>query len=100
MKKRYHGFTLLEMIVVVLIISILFLLTIPNVAKVMDSVETVGCDALTKVVDAAIIEFKLDYDEYPSSVNDLINGGYITSDQATCSNGKAITISDGHAYAQ
>ena len=99
MKKKYQGFTLLEMIVVVLIISILFLLTIPNVSKVMESVENVGCDALTKVVDAAIIEFKLDYDEYPSSINDLISGGYITSEQATCSNGKAITISDGHAYA-
>lgn len=94
------GFTLLEMIVVVIIISILFLLTIPNVQKVMTSVEGVGCDALTKVVDAAIVEFKLDYGEYPANVNDLVNGGYLTSDQTKCSNGQAIVISDGHAYAQ
>ncbi len=100
MKKRYAGFTLLEMIVVVLIISILFLLTIPNVSKVMDSVENVGCDALTKVIDAAIVEYKLDFNEYPSSISDLINGGYITEEQARCSNGKAIVISDGHAYVE
>lgn len=99
MKKKYQGFTLLEMIVVVMIISILFLLTIPNVNKVMNSVESVGCEALVKVVDAAIIEFKLEYNEYPSSVNDLVNAGYLSSDQTKCSNGTMISIADGHAYA-
>ncbi len=49
--KKCKGFTLLEMIVVVMIISILFLLTVPNVSKIMNSVESVGCDALLKVVD-------------------------------------------------
>ena len=87
------------MIVVVLIISILFLLTIPNVAKVMESVEGVGCEALTKVVDAAIVEFKLDYGEYPGSVEDLVNAGYLSAEQTKCSNGQAISISQGHAYA-
>lgn len=96
--KRRKGFTLLEMVVVVLIISVLFLLTIPNVSKVMTSVEDVGCDALTKVIDAAIVEFKLDYNEYPTSLSDLVNGGYISEDQTKCSNGKTISIVDGHAY--
>ena len=91
---------MLEMIVVILIVSILFLLTIPNVAKVMSSVENVGCEALTKVVDAAIIEFKLDYNEYPASLSELVTGGYLTEEQTRCSNGKAIVISDGHAYVQ
>jgi len=95
MKKK--GFTLLEMIVVVMIIAVLFLLTIPNVSKVLDSVDNKACDALTKVVDSAIVQFKLDYDEYPGSVQDLINAGYLTDKQATCSNGKAISIVDGHA---
>lgn len=97
MKKNYQAFTLLEMIVVVLIISVLFLLTIPNVAKVMDSVEGVGCEALTKVVDAAIVEFKLDYGEYPASIEDLVSGGYLSSDQTKCSGGEAISITNGHA---
>lgn len=95
MKKK--GFTLLEMIVVVMIIAVLFLLTIPNVSKVLNSVDDKACDALTKVVDSAIVQFKLDYDEYPGSVQDLINAGYLTEKQATCSNGKAISIEDGHA---
>lgn len=99
MKKKNQGFTLLEMIVVVMIVSILFLLTVPNVAKVLTSVERVGCNALCKVVDAAIIEFKLDYGEYPTNINDLVNGGYLDANQSKCSNGQSIIIENGHAYA-
>ena len=96
--KKCKGFTLLEMIVVVMIISILFLLTVPNVSKIMSSVESVGCDALLKVVDAAVIEFKIEYGEYPGSINDLVNGGFLNDEQTRCSNGQAIYLKDGHAY--
>lgn len=92
------GFTLLEMVVVVMIIAILFLLTIPNVSKVIDSVDNNACNALTRVIDSAIVQFKLTYGEYPNSVNDLISAGLISSDQATCSNGKNIYIEGGQSY--
>ncbi len=95
--KRKKAFTLLEMIVVVMIISVLFLLTIPNISKMMNSVDEKACDALTKVIDTAIVQFKLDYDTMPNSIQDLVNGGYISDRQTTCSNGKAIRIVDGHA---
>lgn len=90
------GFTLLEMVVVVIIVSILFLLTVPNVSRVINSVDNRACSALTKVVDSAIAQFKLDYGEMPNSMEDLKNGGYITPEQMTCSNGKALSIEDGH----
>ena len=95
MKRK--EFTLLEMIVVVMIISILFLLTVPNVTKVIESVDNKACDALTKVIDTAIVQFKLDYDTMPSSLQDLVSGGYISEEQTTCSNGKAIRLVNGHA---
>ena len=94
MKK---GFTLLEMIVVVMIISVLFLLTVPNVSKVMNSVDSRACYAQCKVVDAAIVQFRLDFDELPHSIQDLISGGYILKEQATCRNGINLKIVDGHA---
>lgn len=94
MKK---AFTLLEMIVVVMIVSILFLLTIPNINKLMTSIDNKACDALTKVIDTAIIQFKLDFDQNPNSLQDLLNGGYISDKQTTCSNGKPLRIYDGHA---
>lgn len=96
--KKCKGFTLLEMIVVVMIISVLFLLTVPNVSRIMNSVENVGCDALLKVVDAAVIEFKIEYGEYPGSINDLVNGGFLNNEQTKCSNGQVIYLKDGHAF--
>lgn len=90
------GFTLLEMVVVVIIISILFLLTVPNVTRVINSVDSKACNALTKVVDSAIAQFKLDYGSLPNSITDLVNAGYLNPEQATCSNGTILTIIDGH----
>ena len=84
------GFTLLEMVVVVIIISILLLLTIPNVSKVIASVDSKACEALTKVADAAIVQFRLDYGSSPSSMMDLVE------DQIRCSNGTPLSIVDGH----
>lgn len=96
MKKK--GFTLLEMVVVVMIVAILFLLTIPNVSKVIDSVDDNACDALTRVIDAAIVQYKLTYGQYPSSIGDLVSAGLISADQQTCSNGKNIYVSGGQSY--
>ena len=88
LKHYKKAFTLLEMIVVVMIISILFLLTIPNVSKIIGSVDNKACDALTKVIDTAIVQYKLDHDAMPNSLDDLVSGNYITANQTTCSNGK------------
>ena len=92
------GFTLLEMVVVVMVVAILFLLTIPNVSKVIDSVDDNACNALTRVVDSAIVQYKLTYGQYPSSITDLVSAGLISEDQTTCSNGKSIYISNGQSY--
>lgn len=90
------GFTLLEMIVVVIIVSVLFLLTVPNVSQVISSVDNKACDALTKVVDSAVAQFKLDYGTMPNSITDLVNGGYLETNQTSCSNGKSLSLQDGH----
>ncbi len=97
MKK---GFTLLEMIIVVSVLSILFLLAVPNIQKVIKIVDNKGCDALVKVVDSAILQYKLDYDDYPGSVFDLVNAGLLSENQTHCSNGKTIGIYDGQAQSQ
>jgi len=96
MNKR--GFTLLEMVVVVMIIAILFLLTIPNVSGVIDTVDDNACEALTRVVDSAIVQYKLTYGQYPNSIDDLVSAGLISSDQTTCSNGKYMHVSGGQSY--
>ncbi len=92
------AFTLLEMVVVVMIVAILFLLTIPNVSKVIDSVDDNACDALTRVVDSAVVQYKLTYGQYPSSISDLVSAGLIDSNQTTCSSGKSLYLTNGQAY--
>ena len=94
---KNKGFTLLEMIVVVMVIAVLFLLTIPNVSKVMSSVDNKACDALCKVVDSASIQYRLEYGEMPNSLTDLVSAGLLEENQTTCSNGSSIFFEDGHA---
>ena len=94
---KSKGFTLLEMIVVVMIVAVLFLLTIPNISGVISLVDDKACDALTKVVDTASIQYKLKYGQLPNSVRDLVSAGFISEEQMTCSNGNTNYFSDGHA---
>ncbi len=93
MKK---GFTLLEMIVVVMIVSVLFILTIPNIAKVLNVVDRKGCEALTKVVDAAVIEYRLEFGEMPGSLDDLVAAGYLDESQRNCTNGNRLYYDGEH----
>lgn len=97
MKK---GFTLLEMIIVVSVLSILFLLAVPNIQKVMGIVEQKGCQAMLKVTDSAILQFRLDFDEYPSDVYDLVNAGLMSEEQIQCSSNQQVGISNGQAILQ
>ncbi len=100
MKKNQKGFTLVEMAVVVLIISVLFLLTVPNIQKTMRTVNDKGCKAIEKVADAAILQYKMEFDEYPGSVNDLVAAGYLSEDQLTCDGSKQLVIDAGRAFIQ
>lgn len=94
---KQKGFTLLEMIVVVMIIAVLFLLTIPNISGVIGVVDDKACDALTRVVDSAAVQYRLKYGQLPNSVRDLVAAGFLSEEQMSCSNGKTVYFSDGHA---
>ena len=100
MKALRKGFTLLEMVIVVTIISILFLLTTPNIQKTLGIVNKKGCKALEKVGDAAILQYKMQYDTYPGSTSDLIAAGLLSEEQVTCDGNKSLVISGGQAYVE
>lgn len=94
MKK---GFTLLEMIVVLSVMTLLFLLTIPNIQKVMTLFDQKGCEAQLKVIDAAILEYKLEYGEIADDPDQLVESGFIAESQTSCQNGDRILIDNGQA---
>ena len=98
MKKNNQGFTLLEMTIVVIIISVIFLLSVPSIQKTLSVVNQKGCKAIEKVADAAILEYKMEYDEYPQSVDDLINAGLLNKAQVECDGSKHLQIRDGEAF--
>jgi competence protein ComGC len=93
------GFTLIEMVVVVAVIGALFLLTIPNVTHVLDTLLQKGCEAQLKVIDTALIEYRLMYDEEATSTDELIDGELISDAQTQC-NGEMIVIENGKATTQ
>lgn len=96
MKK---GFTLLEMIFVLSVISLIFMLTITNIQKSLSILHNKGCDAQLKVIDAAILQYELEHQSVPYSIDDLISESYITENQSKCQDNRSIDIIDGQANA-
>lgn len=90
--KNERGFTLIEMLVVLLIISVLILVTIPNVSKHFASIDKKGCDAYILMVQGQVEAYKLEKRQYPSSVTELHEAGYIHSGELRCPDNSEISI--------
>ena len=97
MKK---GFTVLEMILVLSVISLIFLITLPNIQQKNNIIQTKGCEALTSVVDSQILLYEVENLVTPDSISDLIEGGYLKEGQNRCPNGSMIEIVNGQASVQ
>ncbi len=68
-KRNQKGFTLIEMMIVMIIISILVLLVIPNASNVLTTANTKGCDALVKSLEAQAMTTKLETGSFPTSLS-------------------------------
>jgi len=55
MLKNEKGFTLVEMLIVLAVISVLVLLIIPNAISILSTANEQGCEALNTSNDALII---------------------------------------------
>ncbi len=88
--KDEKGFTLIEMLIVLFIISILILVTVPNVTKHFASIDKKGCDAYINMVQAQVEAYKVDYLKYPT-LSQLQEEGYIKGD-VKCPNGNEVVI--------
>lgn len=99
MKVRRNGFTLLEMLIVLLIIAVLIVLTLPNIQQKEKIIRNKGCSALVEVVNSAILLYEIENEQTPSSIQELIAEGYLKEGQDTCPNGNSIEIFNGQAQA-
>ncbi|WP_099220970.1 competence type IV pilus major pilin ComGC [Listeria costaricensis] len=85
------GFTLVEMLMVLLVVSVLLLLTIPNIVSQSESINDKGCEAFVTLVEGQTQAYQLEYQKIPT-MNDLLSAGYLSEDQKSCPNGKKVEI--------
>lgn len=60
MLNNNRGFTLIEMMIVLLVISVLLIITVPNVTKHNSKINSKGCDAFVKMVQAQVQAYEID----------------------------------------
>lgn len=89
--RNEKAFTLIEMMIVLLIISVLILVAIPNVTKHSKSIDAKGCDAYVKMVEGQVQAYKMDTKGIPTSLADLTAKGYLPA-EAKCPDGTELTI--------
>ncbi|HEL1559791.1 TPA: prepilin-type N-terminal cleavage/methylation domain-containing protein [Streptococcus suis] len=80
-EMKVKGFTLVEMLVVLGIISLLLLLFVPNLSKQKEAIKESGGTAVVKVVESQMELYALEHDK-EATVADLQSAGYITEKQA------------------
>lgn len=90
--KNEKGFTLVEMLIVMMIISVLLILIIPNVMKQQSIVQSKGCQAFQKNVQAQVQAYMLDNDNEIPTIEQLKTEKYVETEK--CPDGKSISIAE------
>lgn len=80
-KKGKRGFTLLEMLVVLLIVGLLMAIIIPNVSGQKDRINQQAAENIKEIVQTQRNTYLLVEDDQEVSLEDLYQGGYLTDKQ-------------------
>jgi competence protein ComGC len=83
------GFTLIEMMIVLLIISVLMLIALPNMTKNNSLVKSLGCEATIDLVQGQVGAYEAERNTIPT-VEQLFMEGYI--DTKECPNKQPLLI--------
>src|SRR5699024_3737821 len=89
-QNKEAGLSLIEMLMVLLIITVLIILLIPNLSTRSEAVHSRGCEALVNTVQAQVQAYQLDKGKLPSSLSELVTNNYIEEEQKTCPNEKEL----------
>lgn len=81
LQLKTKAFTLIEMLVVLLVISVLLLLFVPNLSKQKDTIKDKGSAAVVKVVESQAEIYSLSHSDN-ASLNKLVSENYISQEQA------------------
>jgi competence protein ComGC len=81
----------IEMMIVLMIISVLLIITIPNVTKHNGNINKKGCDAYLKMVQAQVQSYEMEYEKLPT-MQELIDLKYIKTGKSPCGTIEELTI--------
>ncbi|MFT8710466.1 MAG: competence type IV pilus major pilin ComGC [Sporolactobacillus sp.] len=89
--KQDKGFTLIEMMIVLMIISILLLIAVPNMIKSQSVVRGKSTDATVKLVQSQVGAYQMDHEgQLPGSLTELVTDGYV--DSIKTANGESLRM--------
>ncbi|WP_078428743.1 competence type IV pilus major pilin ComGC [Alkalihalobacterium alkalinitrilicum] len=80
--------TLIEMLIVMMIISILLLVAVPNMTKNTSVANDKGCEATIDLLQAQVGAYLLEHGEEPKNITDLKD--YVTT--TSCPDGTSLKI--------
>ncbi|WP_088035736.1 competence type IV pilus major pilin ComGC [Evansella clarkii] len=90
--RNEKGFTLIEMMIVLIIISILLLIAVPNLAKNQSMATEKGCEATKDLIKAQYFAYEIDTGNKPESLSVLEDQKYV--DTLKCPDGSTVTLND------
>lgn len=91
--KQSDGFTLIEMILVIFVISILLMLVIPNVVEQKEKIDKQGTEALVTVIETQIELYLLEHGPKTEvTFEKLKNENYLKEKQIQNAKQKGLTL--------
>jgi competence protein ComGC len=94
--KQKQAFTLIEMIIVIIIMSYFLLTSIPNLTHILNLAASKTCEGQVNVINAAILQYKMEYLSYPSTLHELVTHESLEEAQLYC-DGKPIRYENNQA---
>ncbi|MFZ4452105.1 competence type IV pilus major pilin ComGC [Salibacterium aidingense] len=82
----------IEMVIVLLIITVLLLIALPNMVKNNEVAQSKGCDATIQLLEAQAGAYEVEHHSQPESLADLEEEGYV--DTITCPDNTALTLGE------
>lgn len=80
-KKQYAGFTLVEMLIVLFVISVLVLLFVPSLTNQRSRITESGNQAFIQVVQTQVELYQMNEGQ-PVTYSNLVENNYLSQEQA------------------
>lgn len=99
LKRDSKGFTLVELMVVLLIIGILVAIAIPIYNKTQAEAQKKSCQANLRTINGAIAQYQADGNDMNEldKVSDLVSAGYLKKEPTCPTSGGEYSIENGFA---